>query len=333
MRDGTRMRCTLPARLLIGFCGLILAGQSSQADDYPTLRITLIAPWPPAGAIDTLCRELAPGVGDRLGQPIVVEDRPGAASIIGTADVAKAKPDGYTLLMGGSGALAISPTLYRSLPYDPHKDFAPIALVARIPFVLVVNPALPIRSVPDLIKYAQDHPGALTYGSGGVGSPHQLFAEMFKAKTGIEMTHVPYKGTAPALTDLIAGQISLLFADVAPTLPMVSAGKVRALGVTSAIRLPSAPEIPPLREAGVPGYDAAGWGMVVAPAHTPDLIVGKLHDAFGAVVADGAVRGKLIKLGMVPQSSPPPDKLQSFINDEAARWAEIVRSASLAGTE
>jgi tripartite-type tricarboxylate transporter receptor subunit TctC len=333
MQDRTGLSSVLFARPLLAVASLMLAFQFGHADDYPTRRITLIAPWPPAGAIDTLYRELAPGVGDRLGQPIVVEDRPGAGSTIGTADVAKAKPDGYTLLMGGSGALAISPTLYKSLPYDPHKDFTPIALVGRIPFVLIVNPELPIRSVSDLIQYGKDHPGALTYGSGGVGSPHQLFAELFKSKTGIEMTHVPYKGTAPALSDVIAGHISLLFADVAPTLPMVSAGKVRALGVTSAARLPSAPDILPLREAGVAGYDAAGWGMVVAPAHTPQPVVAKLYEAFRAVVADEAVRDRLIKLGIVPQSSPPPAKLQGFIDDEVTRWGEIVKSAGLAGTE
>ena len=280
-----------------------------------------------------LCREIAPGVGDRLGQPVIVEDRPGAGSTIGTADGAKAKPDGYTLLMAGSGALAISPTLYKALPYDPRKDFTPIALIAKVPFVLVVNPALPIQSVPDLIKYAKEHPGSLTYGSGGVGSPHQLFAEMFKTMTGIEMTHVPYKGTAPALTDVIAGHISLMFADAAPTLPMVRAGKVRALGVTSAIPLPSAPEIPPLREAGVPGFDAAGWGMIVAPAHTPGPIVAKLYEAFRAVVADETVRANMITLGMVPQSSPPPDKLQDFINAEQARWGKVVKERDLPAAE
>ncbi|MGB7042801.1 MAG: tripartite tricarboxylate transporter substrate binding protein [Xanthobacteraceae bacterium] len=320
-------------KLLIGFAGVMLTLQSGHADDYPSRHITLIAPWPPAGAIDVLCRELAPGVGNRLGQPIIVENRPGAGSTIGTADGAKGKPDGYTLLMAGAGAMAISPTLYKNLPYDPHKDFTPIALVAKNPFVLVVNPELPIHSVAELIAYAKEHPGALTYGSGGVGSPHQLFAEMFKTITGIEMTHVPYKGTAPALTDLIAGHISLLFADLPPTLPMVAAGKVRALGETSAVPIPLAPDTPPLREAGVPGFDATGWGMVVAPAHTPDPIIAKLYEAFRAVLADEVVRKKMLALGMVPQSSPPPDKLQVFIDTEQARWGQVVKDAGLAGTE
>ena len=197
----------------LGLAGLMLALAPGHADEYPSRHITLIAPWPAAGAIDTLCRELAPGVGDRLGQPVIVENRPGAGSTIGTADGAKAAPDGYTLVMAGIGSLAISPALYKELPYDPKRDFVPIALVAKVPFVLVVNPSLPVQSVADLIKYAKEHPGTLTYGSGGAGSPHQLFAEMFKTMTGIEMTHVPYKGTAPALTDVIGGHISLMFAD------------------------------------------------------------------------------------------------------------------------
>jgi tripartite-type tricarboxylate transporter receptor subunit TctC len=321
------------ATSFLGLAGLMLALAPGHADEFPSRHITLIAPWPAAGAIDTLCRELAPGVGDRLGQPVIVEDRPGAGSTIGTADGAKAAPDGYTLVMAGIGSLAISPALYKELPYDPKRDFAPIALVAKVPFVLVVNPSLPVQSVADLIKYAKEHPGTLTYGSGGAGSPHQLFAEMFKTMTGIEMTHVPYKGTAPALTDVIGGHISLMFADAAPTLALVKAGKVRALGVTSTTRVPAAPDIPPLAEVGVPGFDAAGWGMVVAPAHTPAAIVNKLYEAFRTAGAQKDVRDQMILLGMAPQASPPPEKLQDFIDAEALRWGKVVEAAGLAGTQ
>ena len=313
--------------------GLALVLAPAYGDHYPSRRITLIAPWPTAGAIDTVCRELAPGVADLLGQPVVVENRPGAGSTIGTADGAKAAPDGYTLVLAGSGSLAISPTLYKELPYDPRKDFTPIALAVRVPFILVINPALPIKSVGDLIHYAKAHPGELTYGSGGAGSPHQLYAEMFKTMTGIEMTHVPYKGSAPALTDLIGGHIALLFADPAPALPQIKAGKVRALGLTSAARLPAAPDIPGLAESGVPGFDASGWGMVVAPAHTPAPIVTKLYDAFRTVEARSEVRDRLIFLGLTPQTSPPPETLQSFIDGELVRRGMVVKSAGLAGTE
>lgn len=321
------------ALVLFGLAGLIVAAQPSYADEYPSRHIVLVAPWPPAGAIDTLCRELAPGVGDRLGQPVVVENHAGAGSTIGTADVARARPDGYTLVMAGSGSLAISPTLYKELPYDPRKDFTPIALIAKIPFLLVVNPSLPVQSVTELITYAKDHPSALAYGSGGAGSPHQLYAELFKSMTGIEMTHVPYKGNTPALTDVIGGHISLMFSDPTQALPMVRAGKLRALGVSSATPLPSAPEIAPLAQVGVPGFDAAAWGMVVAPAHTPAPIVSKLYDAFNTVVTQPDVRAHIVLLGMAPQSGPAPDKLQDFINAEMARWGRVVKTAGLEGTE
>ena len=319
--------------LPLALASLALALAPANGDDYPSRRITLIAPWPPAGAIDTLCRELAPGVGDLLGQPVIVENRPGAGSTIGTADGAKAAPDGYTLVMAGSGSLAISPTLYKELAYDPRKDFAPIALVARVPFILVVNPSLPIESVGDLVTYAKAHPGSLTYASGGAGSPHQLFAEMFKSMTGIEMTHVPYKGSAPALTDVIGGHVALMFADPAPALPLIRAGKVRALGVTSAVPLPSAPDIPPLAEVGVPGFDIAGWGMIVAPARTPAPIVTRLYDAFLTVESRPDVRDRLILLGLAPQTSPRPQTLQTFINDEMVRWGKAVTAAGIAASQ
>ena len=321
------------ARFWFALVGLIVAAQSCYADEYPSRRIVLIAPWPPAGAIDTICRELAPGVANRLRQPVVVENHPGAGSTIGTADAARASPDGYTLVMAGSGSLAISPTLYKQLPYDPQKDFTPIALIAKIPFVLVVNPSLPIESVADLVKYAKDHPDALTYGSGGAGSPHQLYAELFKSMTGVAMTHVPYKGNTPTMMDLIAGHISLMFSDAASALPMIKAGKVRALGVSSAERLPSAPDISPIAENGLPGFDGAGWGMVVGPAQLPAAIVKRLYDAFEAALAQGDLRAHLIVLGVVPQMSPPPEKLQGFINAELVRWGKVVKTAGLAGTE
>jgi tripartite-type tricarboxylate transporter receptor subunit TctC len=197
----------------------------------------------------------------------------------------------------------------------------------------VVNPSLPIQSVADLVSYGKAHPGALTFGSGGAGSPHQLYAQMFNSMTGIEMTHVPYKGSAPALTDVMGGHVALMFADPAPALPLVKAGKVRALGVTSAERLPSAPDIPPLAEAGVAGFDAAGWGMVVAPARTPASIVAKLYEAFRVVGSRPQIRDRLILLGLAPQTSPPPSALQPFIDEEVVRWGKVVRSAGLAETE
>jgi tripartite-type tricarboxylate transporter receptor subunit TctC len=263
----------------------------------------------------------------------VVENRPGAGSVIGTATGAKAAPDGYTLVMAGSGSLAISPTMYKKLPYDPSKDFAPLLLSAKIPFFLVVNPALAVHSVSELVKYAKENPGKLSFASGGAGSPHHLYAELFKSLTGIEMTHVPYKGSAPALTDVVAGHVPVLFSDPVPALPLIREGKVRALGVTTAARSPSAPEIAPIADSGVPGFDVAGWGMIVAPAGTPTPIVAKLHAALDGVAALPDVRQQIVKLGMIPGGSASPEELQRFINSEMERWGKVVQQAGLAGTE
>ena len=305
----------------------------AQAPDYPARQITLIAPWPAGGSIDTLCRALAPGLSERVGKPVVVENRPGAGSVIGTAACARAAADGYTLVMAGSGSLAISATLYKKLPYDPAKDFAPIVLVAFIPFVLVVHPSLPVQSVPELVTYARENPIKLSYASGGPGSPHQLYAELFKSLTGIEMLHVPYKGNAPALTDVVAGHVALMFSDPVVALPQIRAAKLRALGVSSAARLPTAPEIPPLAEAGVPGFDTAGWGMVVAPAGTPPGVVTRLHFELNGVLAAPELRRQIVELGMVPAPNRSPEQLQDFINAEMLRWGKVVQQAGLAGSE
>jgi tripartite-type tricarboxylate transporter receptor subunit TctC len=273
------------ALLLVGLATGPAVSVSAGAQDYPARQITLIAPWPAGGAVDALCRAVAPHLSDRLGKSVVVENRPGAGSVIGTAAGAKAAPDGYTIVMAGSGSLAISAALYKKLPYDPVKDLVPILLPAKIPFFLVVNPSLPVRSVAELVTYAKESPGKLAYASGGPGSPHHLYAELLKNMTGIEMTHVPYKGSAPALTDVVAGHVPLLFSDPVPALPLIREVKVRVLGVSTKTRSPSAPDIPPIAEAGVPGFDAAGWGVFSVPAGTPKEVVSKLQSALTAVLA------------------------------------------------
>ncbi len=300
---------------------------------YPARQITLIAPWPPGGAVDALCRALAPYLADRLGKPVVVENRPGAGSVIGTAAGAKSTPDGYTLVMAGSGSLAISATMYRKLPYDPVSDFEPVGLVAKIPFMLVVNPSLPVHSVAELVSYAREHPGKLSYASGGPGSPHHLQGEMLKHMTGIEMTHVPYKGSVPALTDVIAGHVPLMFSDAVPSLPQIREGKVRALGVSTAARLPTAPDIPSIAEAGVPGFDAAGWGLIAAPAGTPKLILDKLRAALVSVLPLPDLKQQIINIGLLPGDAASPEALARFVRSEIERWGKVIRQAGLAGSE
>jgi len=322
-------------RLLVAaLAGLaLLLPTAAPAQDYPTKQITLIAPWPAGGAVDALCRAVAPHLSERLGKPVVVENRPGAGSVIGTAAGAKAAPDGYTIVMAGSGSLAIASTMYKKLPYEPTKDLVHIALGGKIPFILVTHPSLPVKTAADLVKYARENPGKLSFGSGGPGSPHHLYGELLKSMTGIEMTHVPYKGSAPALTDVIAGHIPLLFSDTVPSLPQIRDGKVRALGVSTAIRLPSAPEIPPIAETGVPGFDAAGWGVFSVPAGTPKEVVAKLQAALAASLDLPEVKQQIIRLGMIPGGSSSPAELQPFIESEIARWGKVVQQAGLAGTE
>jgi len=318
---------------LAAFALVLLPAAIARAQDYPSRQITLIAPWPAGGAIDAAARAVAAPLSERLGKSVVVENRPGAGSVIGTAAGAKAAPDGYTLVMPGSGSLAISTTMYKKLPYDPIKDFEHMVLGAKIPFVLVVNPSLPVHNVTELIAYAKAHPGELSFASGGPGSPHHLYGELLKSMTGIEMMHIPYKGSAPALTDVIAGHVPLMFSDTVPSLPQIREGRVRALGVSTATRLPSAPEIPPIAEVGVPGFDAAGWGVFSVPAGTPKEIVSKLRAALAEVVALPEVQQQLIKVGMVPAAIAQPAELARFVESEVARWGKVVTQAGLAGTE
>src|SRR5262249_4059748 len=301
----------------------------AAADDYASRPVTLIAPWPAGGAVDTLCRIFAARLTDRLGKSVVVDNRPGAGSGLGVAATARAAPDGYTVGMAGSAAPGTAVTIYQKLPLDPSNGFAPLALITRIPFVLVVNPSLPVNSVTDLIKLAKNEPGRLSYASGGPGSPHHLFTELFKSMTGTEMLHVPYKGSAPALNDVVAGQVPLMFGDVVASLPLVSAGKVRALGRSSNTGIPSASDIPTIAESGVPGYEGVGWVMIVAPAHTPGTVVERLYTEFKSIAALPEVQEQMIALGTIPVDSPPPDVQRRFIDTEIVRWSKVVKLAGI----
>ena len=319
--------------LLLACAGMIVVvAAPATAQDFPTRPVTMVVPFPPGGAGDILSRLLAPRLEQRWGKPLVVENKPGAGSLIGTAAVQKATPDGYTLLIAPSGTMAINVTLYKALPYDPTIDFVPIALAAQTPFVLIVNPDLPVRTVADLVKLAKEKAGALSYASAGPGVPHHLFAELLKSMTGIQMTHVPYKGSLPAVNDVVAGHVPLMFVDLGPALPMIQAGKVRAIGVSTAARVASLPDVPPVGDT-VPGFGAASWQMIAAPAKTPRPIVDKLHADFKAVLDLPEVKEQIAKTGMVPMDDPSIAALQEFIKSEIARWGKVVQQAGIAGSQ
>jgi len=304
-----------------------------QAQDYPTRPVTLIAPWPPGGAVDTICRILGQKLSERLGKNVIVENRPGAGSVLGVSATARAAPDGYTMVMAGSASLATAVTIYKKLAYDPTRDFTPIAFITRIAFALVVNPSMPVKTTADLIKLAKEKPGHLAYASGGAGSPHHLYTELLMSMAGIEMTHVPYKGSAPALADIVAGHVPLMLGDIVASLPLVREGKVRALGVTSLTRVPSAPEIPTIAETAVPGFEGVGWVMIVGPANIPKAVVSRLHAEFKAVVAMPEIQRQLIRFGTIPVESPSPEEQQRYIDSEIGRWRPVVQKAGMAGSQ
>jgi tripartite-type tricarboxylate transporter receptor subunit TctC len=313
--------------------GALALAQPAAAQTYPSRPVTIVAPYAAGGGADLIARLMAQKLTERLGQSFVVENRLGAGGVIAASSVAKATPDGYTLLVAASTQLAIQVTLHKKLPYDPATDFMPVALLASVPFVLIVNPSLPVHSVPELIALAKQKPGQLTFGSSGVGGPPHLFTELLKTMTGIEMTHIPYKGTAQAMTDVIAGHVPIIFSDLAPAIPQLKDGRLRALGISSAVRFAGMPEIPPLAESGVPGFDAVSWLALVAPAATPAEVVDKLHAAVKQVMAEPAVQQRFVDLGNIPLVSPPPNELRRYVKSEIVRWGDVVRKAGLAGSE
>jgi tripartite-type tricarboxylate transporter receptor subunit TctC len=302
------------------------------AQEYPARPVTIVVPYTPGGSTEILTRILAQNLTQRIGQSFIVENRPGAGTVIGASYVAKAEPDGYTLLMVTPTPMAINVRVHKELPYDPMRDFVPLVMVASAPFVLIVNSDLPVHSVKELIAYAKERPGKLSYGSGGVGAPHHLYAELFKSMTGIQLTHVPYKGSVPALNDVVAGHIELMFCDVPPSAGMIQAGKVRALGVTTKARLAAFPDIPPISET-VPGFEVAGWFMVVAPAKTPPAVVAKLHTEMKAVLATPAIKEQIAKLSLLPLETGSIDDMRAFVKSEIVRWGKVVEAAGIAGSE
>ena len=295
---------------------------------WPERPVTIVAPSTPGDAPDVIARALALRLAEALGQPVVVENKPGAGGVVGSEFVAHRPADGYTLIMGNAGSHGINAALYTKLAYDPVKDFAPVALVSTAPNLMVVTPSVPAQSVAEFVAYAKANPGKVAYASGGNGSSAHLSAELFKLMTGIEMTHVPYKGATPAITDVMAGNAQVFIGNLPPILPQVRAGRLRALGVTTLARSAELPDVPTIAEAGVPGFETVAWFGVFAPAATPRDVVARLNAEINRIVATAEFREVLQKLGTVPATGSPEAFAQRIAAD-VAKWKRVVEAGKI----
>jgi len=314
------------AALVLGFVG------AAQAQDYPTQPVRFVVPYAAGGGTDAMARYFSKGLEARLGQPFIVENRAGSGTTIGANFVAKSAPDGHTLLLGTSSTYAIAVSLYKNLPYDPTKDFAPIALVAQVPFVLVVHPSLPVQSVADLVRYLKANPGT-NYASGGVGSQHHVNAELFRTLAGLDIRNVSYRGGGPAVQDVVAGHVKMVFADVGGAAHgLIREGKLRALAVTTAKRVETMPDVPTMHEAGITDYEANAWIGIVAPANTPAAVVSRLNRAFNEIMSSADTRAHFNRLGWIPTTSTPHE-LGDYIKSEIVRWGKVMQAAGAVGIE
>jgi len=293
---------------------------------FPTKPVRLVVPFPAGGTTDILARAAAQKLSETLGQQVIVDNRPGAGGNIGAELVAKAPADGYTLLMGTVGTHAINPSLYAKMPYDHVKDFAPVILVAGVPNVLVVNPDLPFKTVADVVAYAKANPGKLNFASSGSGTSIHLSGELFKVMAGVQMTHVPYKGSAPALTDLIGGQVQLMFDNLPSALPQIKGGKLRAVAVTSTTRAAALPDVPTVAESGLPGFESSSWFGILAPAGTPKDIIAKINTDVQKWLSTPEAKEKLLGQGAIAAGGSP-DEFAKHIQAETAKWAKVVKES------
>jgi tripartite-type tricarboxylate transporter receptor subunit TctC len=313
--------------LLLLALATMFGGEGAVAQGYPSKPMRLVVPYPPGGPLDIMARAIGQKLTEAWGQPVVVDNRAGAGGNIGADLVAKSPSDGYTLLMGAVATHAINPTLYGRVPYDPVKDFLPVALVAQVPNILVVNPSVPAGTVKELIDLARARPGTLNFGSGSTGSTGHLAGELFNIMAGVKMVHIPYKGGAPAMADLLAGQVQLMFDNLANALPNVKAGRLRALAVTTLVRSPALPDLPTIAESGLPGFDLTTWFGVMAPAGTSPEIVTKLNAEIVRALNAKDMRERLEKMGAGVPANNTPEHFAAFIRDEAAKYAKVVRES------
>ncbi len=323
-------RSSLLALVLVASC---MVGAGAQVSDYPNKAITLVVPLAPGGSNDILARLVGQRLERKFGKPVIIENRPGAGGITAALGVVRGAPDGYTLITASSTMMSLNITIRKQMPYDPRKDLTPIAMTVRTPFVLVVNPALPVHSVADLVKLAREKKGGLSYGTPGPATFHRLSTEILRTMFDLEFIHVPYKGTVPALNDLMGGHIAFMFADIPPALALIKAGKLRALGVTTGERVPALNEVPPLKDVGMPGFDASSWHTIAIHSGVPRDIIEKLAAAIREGMAEPAVAEMLARDGAIPVVSPPIDELRRFVDSETVRWGKVIEQAGLAGSE
>jgi tripartite-type tricarboxylate transporter receptor subunit TctC len=322
-----RSACRISALLIAS--APILANAQAPSVDYPKQPIRLVVPYPAGGATDFFARTVFNNVGDALGQPIIIDNKPGAGTTIGSEQVARSAPDGYTLLIGDMGTYALNASLYKRLRYNPAKDFVPISLTGRFPLFLVVNPkALPSQTLADLIAAAKQNPGKLNYGAPGPGSPLHVAMDLFKQQVGIDVVAVPYKGGADAVKDLLGSQIQMMFLDSATAIPYLRSGTLKALAVASDKRVASIPEVPTIIEAGVPGFEAYAWQGFVAPKGTPPAVISKLNQAFATAMRDPGVQQKLANAGVEPLTSTP-EQAAAYMASETQRWARVIQKSNI----
>jgi tripartite-type tricarboxylate transporter receptor subunit TctC len=313
-------------------CGVVLSGTLNLAraadTSYPSRPIRIVDPFPPGGPSDIVGRSISPRLSEALGQTVVVDNRGGAAGVVGCEIVAKAAPDGYTLLLGPSGALTIQPTLSPKLPYDPRRDFEPVTQLTSGPQVIAVNPTVAAKSIPELIALAKAKPGQLNYASGGTGTANHLAAEVFKLAAGINIVHVPYKGTGPALASVISGETQMIISSLLPALPHVKSGKLRALAVTSTSRSSAVPDVPTAAESGLPKFETSSWHGILVPARTPRAIVTRLHDEFVKVLNLPDVRDRLTAQGLNVVASTP-QAFAAYLKSETDKYARVIKQVGI----
>ena len=306
----------------------------AQAQTYPTRPITIVVSLAAGTGMDTLVRIYGEQLSQALGKPVVIENKPGGAGVVAGETIAKGKPDGYTLAVATSAVMSIRPTLFKVRPFEPLTDFVPISHYVKSPFVLIVNPSLPARSVPEFIKYAKERPGQLSYSSSGIGGAPHLTMELLKQKFGFDMAHVPYRNSPQSIADVAAGHVAAAIAEAGASLPLIKDGKLRALAVTSATRFPTLPDVPPLAEAvGVPDLEAVSWHVIFARHDTPREIVNRLNGEMKRIMATPEMQQKILNIGLIPHESPSVEGIQSYIKAETEKWGTVVRQLGLEGSQ